>query len=118
MSCQIDERVVGMEFDNRNFETNANQTIGTVDKLKQALNFKDAGKGLNEVDKAAKNVDLSPLAKGAEAVQLKFTALQVAAATVFANITNMAFNAGKNLASAFTTDAIVDGFHEYELQIK
>ena len=118
MSSQIDERVVGMEFDNRNFETNANQTIGTVDKLKQALNFKDAGKGLNEVDKAAKNVDLSPLAKGAEAVQLKFTALQVAAATVFANITNMAFNAGKNLASAFTTDAIVDGFHEYELQIK
>ena len=118
MSRQIDERVVGMEFDNRNFETNANQTIGTVDKLKQALNFKDAGKGLNEVDKAAKNVDLSPLAKGAEAVQLKFTALQVAAATVFANITNMAFNAGKNLASAFTTDAIVDGFHEYELQIK
>lgn len=118
MSSQIDERVVGMEFDNRNFETNANQTIGTVDKLKQALNFKDAGKGLNEVDKAAKNVDFSPLAKGAEAVQLKFTALQVAAATVFANITNMAFNAGKNLASAFTTDAIVDGFHEYELQIK
>ena len=118
MSCQIDERVVGMEFDNRNFETNANQTIGTVDKLKQALNFKDAGKGLNEVDKAAKNVDFSPLAKGAEAVQFKFTALQVAAATVFANITNMAFNAGKNLASAFTTDAIVDGFHEYELQIK
>ena len=118
MSRQIDERVVGMEFDNRNFETNANQTIGTVDKLKQALNFKDAGKGLNEVDKAAKNVDFSPLAKGAEAVQLKFTALQVAAATVFANITNMAFNAGKNLASAFTTDAIVDGFHEYELQIK
>ena len=44
MSSQIDERVVGMEFDNRNFETNANQTIGTVDKLKQALNFKDAGK--------------------------------------------------------------------------
>lgn len=118
MSRQIDERVVGMEFDNRNFETNANQTIGTVDKLKQALNFKDAGKGLNEVDKAAKNVDFSPLAKGAEAVQLKFTALQVAAATVFANITNMAFNTGKNLASAFTTDAIVDGFHEYELQIK
>ena len=118
MSPQIDERVVGMEFDNRNFETNANQTIGTVDKLKQALNFKDAGKGLNEVDKAAKNVDFSPLAKGAEAVQLKFTALQVAAATVFANITNMAFNTGKNLASAFTTDAIVDGFHEYELQIK
>lgn len=118
MSRQIDERVVGMEFDNRNFETNANQTIGTVDKLKQALNFKDAGKGFNEVDKAAKNVDFSPLAKGAEAVQLKFTALQVAAATVFANITNMAFNAGKNLASAFTTDAIVDGFHEYELQIK
>ena len=118
MSRQIDERVVGMEFDNKNFEANANKTIGTVGRLKEALNFKGAGKGLEEIDNSAKRVDLSPIAKGAEAVQLKFSALQVAAATVFANITNMAFNAGKNLVSAFSTDAIVDGFHEYELQIK
>ena len=34
----VDDRVVSLEFDNKRFETNVAQTMGTLDKLKQKLN--------------------------------------------------------------------------------
>ena len=35
MSKTIDERVVSMQFDNRNFEANVKTSLSTLDKLKQ-----------------------------------------------------------------------------------
>lgn len=39
MSKSVDERVVQMGFENKEFEANAKVTMGTLDKLKQSLNF-------------------------------------------------------------------------------
>ena len=39
MSKQVDERVVSMQFDNKNFERNVQTTLSTLDKLKQSLNL-------------------------------------------------------------------------------
>lgn len=117
MSKTVDERVVQMEFDNKNFESNVKTSMNTLDRLKQALQFKGASKGLEDVNSAAKKVDLSAIGQGADEVQLKFSALQVAAATVFSRITSAAMDAGRNLVSAFTIEPILDGFREYETQI-
>lgn len=117
MSKTIDERVVQMEFDNKNFESNVKASMSTLDRLKKALQFKGAEKGLENVNNAAKRVDLSAIGQGADEVQLKFSALQVAAATVFSRITNAAYNAGRSLVSAFTIEPVLDGFREYETQI-
>ena len=46
MSTTIDERVVEMRFDNRQFENNVQTSMSTLDKLKQKLNFNGASKGL------------------------------------------------------------------------
>jgi tape measure domain-containing protein len=35
----VDNRIVTMKFDNRQFEQSANQTIGTLGKIKESLNF-------------------------------------------------------------------------------
>ena len=35
-SGYVDERIVQMQFENQQFERNANQSIGTLDKLKKA----------------------------------------------------------------------------------
>lgn len=59
MSEVIDEKVVEMRFDNRDFEENAAKSMSTIGKLKQSLNMDGATKGLENVDKAAKNIDLS-----------------------------------------------------------
>lgn len=117
MSKQIDERVVSMRFDNSKFEKNAKDSISTLDKLKQSLDFKGASKGLEDVDKAAKKVDVSGISKGVEKVQAKFSALEIMAVTALANITNQAVNTGKRLASAFTIDPLKSGFSEYELKM-
>ena len=117
MSTTIDQRVVEMRFDNKQFESATAQSMSTIDRLKQKLNFKDAGKGLEGVSAAAKKVDMNSLAKGVESVQVKFSSLQVIATTALANITNAAVNAGKNLVSSFTIDPIVSGFREYETQM-
>lgn len=117
MSRTIDEKIVSMQFDNAQFERNVRTSMGTLDRLKQSLNLTGAAKGLENVNAAAKGLDMSPLANGLETVKAKFSALEVMAVTSLANITNSAVNAGKRLVSAFTIDPIKTGFQEYETQI-
>lgn len=117
MSKTVDERVVSMQFDNKKFEQNVQTSINTLDKLKSKLNLKGAAKGLEDVDKATKKLDMTPLTNGIHTVGLKFSALQVAATTALANIANSAVNAGKRLVSAFTIDPVKTGLQEYETQI-
>ena len=58
MSKQVDERVVEMRFNNKQFESATKESMSTLDKLKQKLQLKDAAKGLDNLEKAAKKVDL------------------------------------------------------------
>lgn len=95
MSKTVDERVVEMRFDNRQFEQNVATTMSTLDKFKQKLNFRGATRGLDEVGAAASKVDMRGLGSGVETVTAKFSALQVMGVTALANITNSAVNAGK-----------------------
>lgn len=39
MSKTIDEKIVEMKFDNKNFEANVQQSLSTLDKLKAKLNL-------------------------------------------------------------------------------
>ncbi len=117
MSKEVDKKVVEMQFDNRQFESNVKESISTLDKLKQSLNFDGAEKGLDDVSRAAGRVDMSPLSKAVGTIQDKFSALEVMAVTALANITNTAVNAGKRIVSALTIDPIKTGFQEYETQI-
>lgn len=117
MSTTIDQRVVEMRFDNKHFEQNVSTTMSTLDKLKQKLHLDGAVKGLDSVNNAAKNVNMSGLGAAVDSVQMKFSALQVMGVTALANITNSAVNAGKRIVSALTIDPIKTGFSEYETQI-
>lgn len=117
MSRQIDERVVEMRFDNAQFEKNISTTMSTLDQFKQKLNFRGAGKGLEEIGAAAQKVDMRGLGNGIEEVRMKFSALQVMGVTALANITNSALNAGKRIASALTIDPVKTGFQEYETKM-
>lgn len=117
MSRTIDERVVSMQFDNKQFENNVQTSLGTIEKLKQSLNFSGASKGLENINSAAKGINMSPLSSAVDAIGTKFSAMQVMAVTALANITNSAVNAGKRIASALTIEPVKSGFQEYETQI-
>lgn len=117
MSKQVDERVVSMQFDNKQFESGVQTSLSTLDKLKQSLNMDGASKGLENVNDAAKKVNLSALGDAAETVKLKFSALEIFAISALQNIANKAVNAGERIVSALTIDPIKTGFSEYELKM-
>ena len=117
MSNVIDQRIVEMKFDNKNFESNVQTSLSTLDRLKKGLNLTDAAKGLDNISAATKGLDLSGIGSALETVSSKFSALGIMGTTVLANITNSAFNAGKNIVSALTIDPVKTGLQEYETQI-
>lgn len=117
MSGTVDQRVVEMRFDNRNFESNVKTSLGTLEKLKRSLNLKSASKGLENVNAAAKNVNLTPLGAAVDGVRVKFSAMQIAGVTALVNIANSAVNTGKRMISALTIDPVKTGLSEYETQM-
>lgn len=117
MSKSVEERIVEMRFDNQQFEKGVQTTMGTLDKLKQSLRLDGATKGLEDVDKAAKGINISGLSSAVETVKSRFSALEVVAITALANITNSVVNAGKKLVDSFTMEPIQQGFAEYELKM-
>ena len=117
MSTTIDQRVVEMRFDNKQFESATKESMSTLQRLKDSLNLTGASKGLESIDSAARKVNMSGLGSAIETVHAKFSALEVMGVTALANITNSAVNAGKKMVSALTIDPIKTGFSEYETQI-
>ena len=117
MSKTIDDRVVSLQFNNRQFESNVAQSMSTLDKLKQKLNLPGSVKAFDNISAAAGKVNLNGISQGVDALQARFSSLDVVAVTALANITNSAVNTGKNMISALTIDPITSGFREYELQM-
>lgn len=117
MSRTIDERVVEMRFDNRQFQAATAATMSTLDKLKASLRFDGASKGLENISAATKKIDMNGLGGAIDSVKMKFSSLEVIGVTALANITNSVVNSGKRMISALTIDPIKTGFQEYETQL-
>ena len=113
----VDERILGMKFDNKQFESGVSTSLSTLDKLKKALKLEGANKGLSDLDKTAKGFSLANIASGVESIQGKFSALSIAAITALSNIVNRAVDAGIRITKSLTIDPIAMGFQEYETQI-
>lgn len=109
----IDERIVNMKFNSSQFEQGASKTMSMLDKLKSAMGFKGAAKGLQDVDSAVRKFSFAGMTSGVEGLSAKFVALGTIAITALANISNRAINAGITIAKSLTIDPIKQGFQEY-----
>ena len=117
MSTTIDEKVVEMRFDNKDFEKNVETSMGTLDKLKKSLKFDDAGKSFNSLEKASKGIKFSGLGEAVDNVKQRLSAMEIVGITALANIANSAVNAGKRMVESLTIDPVKQGFGEYELKM-
>ena len=108
MSKTVDERVVEMRFDNKQFEANVATSMSTLDKLKNSLKLGDASKGLENINKATKEVSFDSIASGVEALQKRFSTLGIVGMRVIENITDSMMNLASK-ASSFITDGIIGG---------
>lgn len=102
MSQTIDNRVVEMSFDNKNFEKGVDQTLNSLDKLDKGLNKVD-GKSFDKINAAASNVDLSKISAGVEALTQRFSTLGIAGMTVVNRLTSGLMNlVGKGISQVIS----------------
>ena len=108
MAREIDERVVEMRFDNKEFESKCKQSISTLDKLKKSLDLSGAAKGMDELEKTAKDFKIDGILSSVKALEDRFSTLGIVGMRIIENITDALVN---KLASAvnFASDAIVSG---------
>lgn len=112
-----DDRIVRMQFDNKQFESNVQTSIKSIDQLKSGLNLDASAKSLSNLEKAGKTFTLAGISEGLESLSRKFSTLGIIGITTLQNITNSALNAGKRLISSFTVDPIKTGLSEYETKL-
>lgn len=113
MSQEVDSRVVEMRFDNANFEKNTKQTISTIDRLMEKLQFKGAEKGFEKLDAAAENVDFATMQTSLDRLESKFSSLSIVATTALVNITNKFVDAGEKLVKSLSIDQVASGWDKY-----
>ena len=117
MGSNVEDQVLRMQFDNSQFEKNCAQSMSTLDKLKQSLNFKGSSEGLNNLSAKMKGLPVSALDGAVGTVARRFSAMEIAGVTALANITNSVVNTGKQMLNSLTIAPIKQGFEEYELKL-
>lgn len=100
MSQTIENRIVEMQFENKQFESGVQESLSTLDKLKKSLKFDDAAKNLQDFGKNTRNLDVSGITSSIEKLNDRFSASGIAGMEVIRNLTNFAIEAGKKIASA------------------
>lgn len=114
MSKTIDERVVEMRFDNKEFEKNVAATRKSLRGLDEDLAFKNASKGFRSIEQSSDDVDFNKLSNALTTVTGKFSTLEIIGITALQNITNKAVNAGIALAESLTIKPLEESWAGFE----
>lgn len=113
----IESRIMELKFDNADFVNSVDESIDKLDELEEALDFDEAVDGFDKLDEAAKDVDLSKLEKGVDAIKRKFTSFHLASAAILEDLAVKVANFGRSMVLSATVQPIRSGFQEYETQI-
>ena len=105
----IDERIVDMQFNNKQFEAGVKDTLDDLEKLK---------KGLGSMGKTGGEGMFAGIASGVEGLHVKFSALQMAAFAAIQNIVNRFMDAGVELVKSLTITPITTGWSKYEQKVE
>ena len=113
MSREVDQRVVEMRFDNAQFEKNTRESMKTLDRLQEKLQFKDVDKGFENIERAQRNVNFDEMEGALDTLKVKFNALDVMAVAALTNITNKIVNTGERLVKSLSVDQVASGWNKY-----
>ena len=117
MSVAVDDRIVRFSVDDSSLVKKGPSVVDMLGKMKEALNFSHSAKGLQDIEKAAKNINWGSMAAGAEVFTNKISALGIMGITAIQRYTNQALGAVENFAKELTTRPIFTGFSEYEIKM-
>lgn len=75
MANNIETNIVEMQFDNKQFEAGAKETLSTLDKLKKSLHFENVKDGFQTIQNGINSVNFGGLTKNVEAIANSFDTL-------------------------------------------
>lgn len=113
----IDERVVSLKMNNKQFLSAIQESASSMDKLKGALKLDQATSGFNRLSEIAKNTTFGDLAAKALDIGKNMTVMQGMGLAAFGGIGAAALSAGQQILSGFF-QTVKDGFNEYELKMR
>ena len=113
----IDERVVSLKMNNKQFLSAIQESASSMDKLKGALKLDQATSGFNRLSEIAKNTTFGDLAAKALDIGKNMTVMQGMGLAAFGGIGAAALSAGHQILSGFF-QTVKDGFNEYELKMR
>lgn len=117
MSNTVDNRILEMQFNNKQFESGIQTSLRSLGQLEKGLQLKGAANGLSELDRATKSLSLGHLGDSVDFIASKFTALGIMGVTAMQNIANSAYHTAERMVKSLTVEPIMAGFSEYETQI-
>lgn len=119
MASNIDNRIVNMKFNNKDFQKGISTTLTSLKSLKQGLDLSGVTKGLDDVSRRTdmSSKSMTSFANAAQSVSDRFSLLDIVGVTALVNIANSAVNAGKRLLSSLTVEPILTGLTEYETKM-
>lgn len=106
MATSIDKKIVEMQFNNSQFESNVNQSISSINNLKNSLNFNGVG------DSAESS--LAGIGTAVGTVSSGFSALSVAAVSAIATISSSITSELVTAINSLSVDQILAGWTKYE----
>lgn len=113
----IDERVVSLKMNNKQFLSAIQESASSMDKLKGALKLDQATSGFSRLSEIAKNTTFGDLAAKALDIGKNMTVMQGMGLAAFGGIGAAALSAGQQILSGFF-QTVKDGFNEYELKMR
>ena len=113
----IDERVVSLKMNNKQFLSAIQESASSMDKLKGALKLDQATSGFSRLSEIAKNTTFGDLAAKALDIGKNMTVMQGMGIAAFGGIGAAALSAGHQILSGFF-QTVKDGFNEYELKMR
>lgn len=109
MSTVVDERVVSMSFDNSQFDVNVQDSINSLDRLKESLKFSEAKNSFKGLNNAANSVNLSGIERSLDKIQKRFSTTGIIGMTMIQNLTTGAMNMAKKTTHWFTQGVVQGG---------
>lgn len=106
----IDNRVVNMRFENKNFQSGVADSIDSIDKLKSALDFKGADKGFRDVEQSINGASFEKVGKSVDDLANRFSTLGTIATSVLLNIGTDIYQLGKKLVTAIPKQIMSGGW--------
>lgn len=118
MSSVIDNRIVSLKFDNKQFEQNAKTSMNTLERLKASLNFDTVTSGLAKgFSNVEQSLSMGNISNSIDNIANRFSAMGIVGATVISNLTTQVMNLATRLGS-LAINPLVEGGKTRALNIE